>query len=393
MTKIGGYEIHPAADLFPMMGSDELAELARDIAENGQLEPIVIDDQGVVIDGRNRLKACTIAGKKPLTWLWDGSPGGSVLAFIVSKNVKRRHLDPSQRAMVAADLLPMFEGEARARRLAGLEHGRNRPREGKPPAGGHRATAAKDAAKAVHVGERSVERAKAVSERSPELAEKVRAGEVSLKAAERQVRQREQRAAIAQYVPPVGEYSVIVADPPWQYDARAEDDTHRGRVGYPTMSTDEVCAMRVPAARDCILFLWVTNSFLADGSGARVVEAWGFEPKTVWTWRKVSKGGEPRLGAGNWGRGGTEHLIVAVKGKPTGHDFAKVANCFDAELREHSRKPDELYKRIELCCPHPAKLEMFAREPRAGWTTSGAEGELFAAESEKKARAGARVAR
>jgi N6-adenosine-specific RNA methylase IME4 len=108
------------------------------------------------------------------------------------------------------------------------------------------------------------------------------------------------------------------------------------------------------------------------------VRVWGFAPKTVWTWCKIDVEGKPRLGAGNWGRGGTEHVIVAIKGQPKG-DFARVANWFTAPAREHSRKPDEFFTRVEACCAHPAKLELFAREHREGWTTSGAEGGQFAA--------------
>ena len=103
MSSIGPYKVHPAADMFPMMAEDELAELAADIRERGQVEPIVISG-ATLLDGRNRMRACKLAGVVPVTWEWDGT-GGTPVGFIVAKNVKRRHLDPSQRGMLGADLL------------------------------------------------------------------------------------------------------------------------------------------------------------------------------------------------------------------------------------------------------------------------------------------------
>ncbi|MCA9674991.1 MAG: ParB N-terminal domain-containing protein [Myxococcales bacterium] len=383
MSSIGPYKVHPAADMFPMMPEDELAELAADIRERGQVEPIVISG-ATLLDGRNRMRACKLAGVVPVTWEWDGT-GGTPVGFIIAKNVRRRHLDPSQRGMLGADLLPMLEVEARERQLQGGEEGRRRKTSGLPPRGGNRGpTAAAEAAKAVGVGTRTVERAKVVAERSPELAAKVRAGEVSLKAAERQVRQRDQVAAIATYRPPVGRFSLIAADPPWSFYKRPEDTTSRGHVQYPTMTTDEICRLSIPADVDCVLAMWTTQQHLLRGDAQRVVEAWGFELRGYWTWVKQSEDGRLQIGVGDWGRNCAEPLIIATRGRPVFH-AADVPTVFFAPRREHSRKPDEAYTLLERCCPAPARLELFAREARAGWTTSGAEGELFDAPATTRA--------
>jgi ParB-like chromosome segregation protein Spo0J len=58
-------EVHPLAALFPMMSDDELADLAEDIKANGRIHPIVLDADGVLIDGRNRLRACELAAIEP----------------------------------------------------------------------------------------------------------------------------------------------------------------------------------------------------------------------------------------------------------------------------------------------------------------------------------------
>jgi len=93
------YKPHPYAELFPMMGQKELASLAKDIAENGQRDAIVLDEDDLILDGRNRLKACAMAEVEP--WI-ESFRGGNKLAFVISKNMERRHLDDSQRALIAA---------------------------------------------------------------------------------------------------------------------------------------------------------------------------------------------------------------------------------------------------------------------------------------------------
>jgi ParB-like nuclease domain len=96
-------EVHPLADLFPMMHADELAELAEDILINGLLHPIVIDVDGVLIDGRNRLAACERAGVEPV---WQELNGHDAQAFIVSANLARRNLSKGQQAMALAMIYP-----------------------------------------------------------------------------------------------------------------------------------------------------------------------------------------------------------------------------------------------------------------------------------------------
>lgn len=90
-------EAHPIADLFPMLHDDELRELADDIATRGLDHPIVVDDQGRVLDGRNRLAACELAEVEPTYETYRGDdPDGYALA----NNVHRRHLSTGARAVI-----------------------------------------------------------------------------------------------------------------------------------------------------------------------------------------------------------------------------------------------------------------------------------------------------
>ena len=100
---------HPAAAVFPLMAEAELIELAEDIRENGLELPIVLH-QGTILDGRNRYLACQRIKLKPEMVLYEGD---DPVRYVVSLNLKRRHLDESQRSMVGA-------------RLAALPHGGDR---------------------------------------------------------------------------------------------------------------------------------------------------------------------------------------------------------------------------------------------------------------------------
>ena len=91
-------DVHPVADLFPMLSGDELEELAADIKERGLLQPIVLDQQGRILDGRNRLAACKQARVKPQFVTYEGDdPDGYALAV----NIARRHLTTGARAILA----------------------------------------------------------------------------------------------------------------------------------------------------------------------------------------------------------------------------------------------------------------------------------------------------
>jgi N6-adenosine-specific RNA methylase IME4 len=119
-------EAHSATNLFPMMPQAELVELAKDIKERGQMVPIVVY-QGKILDGRNRWAACEIAGVEPRTMEWQGT--GSPTAWVISLNLHRRHLTPSQRAAIAVDALPVLEAEARKRQGEAAERTNSLRRE------------------------------------------------------------------------------------------------------------------------------------------------------------------------------------------------------------------------------------------------------------------------
>lgn len=172
------YEIHPLAHLLPEMREAEFAELREDIAANGLHEAITLYE-GKVLDGRHRYRACSELGVWPTFTSYEGD---APAAYVLSLNVKRRQLSQSQKAMLATDFLPHLKREARARQAHGLT-APGRPLERSSSEDGKRSGSAATIAEQMGVGEAQVVRAARVKREAPELAARVRAGEVTVSSA------------------------------------------------------------------------------------------------------------------------------------------------------------------------------------------------------------------
>lgn len=175
-------------------------------------------------------------------------------------------------------------------------------------------------------------------------------------------------------------YPVILADPPWHfnnYSADAPGIIHERARGankhYPTMTTDQLCALTVPAADSAVLLLWACWPTLPDAM--RLIEAWGFEYKSLaWVWVKFNRNSMGFFtGMGYWTRANSEPCLLATRGNPRKPVDRGVQALIASPIRQHSRKPDEQYDKIERLFPVGPYLEMFARRPRAGWDVWGNE--------------------
>lgn len=378
------------------MSDSEFEGLKEDIRANGLREPIWLHD-GKIIDGRNRHRACVELGIKPEFRYWNGL--GSLVAFVVSLNLHRRHLSESQRAMVGAEIKPMFEEEARAR----MTEGRNQYSPGANLREGSKSS--EKAAEAVNVSPRSVESASRVIEQgAPELVEAVKAGAASVSAAadvatlpkeeqaqivakgeteilkaakEIRARNTEQRRkdrvekireiseASIQPLIGVGQYPVVLADPPWRYDF-SKDDADEIENHYPTMGLADICALPVADActDDCVLFMWATSPKLEEAFA--VIRAWGFTYRTCAIWDKE------RIGPGYYFRQRHELLLIATKGSlPVPPPSARPDSVFCEKRTAHSRKPEISYRLIESMYPDLPRLELFSRSARDGWAAWG----------------------
>jgi hypothetical protein len=153
-------QFHEVANIFPMMTPEEFKGLVDDIRVSGQLDPIWIY-QNKIIDGRNRYNACLELQIEPKTSEWDGN--GDLVSFVVSKNLKRRQLTPSQLAMVAARIKHIFEAGAKERMTSGVNQ--YSPGAKRPEATGK---SIELAAKAVGASETSSKRASRIIKRGNE---------------------------------------------------------------------------------------------------------------------------------------------------------------------------------------------------------------------------------
>ncbi len=164
-------------------------------------------------------------------------------------------------------------------------------------------------------------------------------------------------------------YTVIYADPPWEYDFSPSS----GRAvenHYPTMPIEEIWALDVEAlaTEDAILFLWAPPSFIKKGIAT--LEAWGFELATSAVWIK------DRIGTGIYFRQRHEFLLMGKRGKPiTPAPGTQPDSVIEAPRRKHSEKPVEVYELIEKMYPGLSKIELFSRAPRECWASWGNEAE------------------
>lgn len=166
---------------------------------------------------------------------------------------------------------------------------------------------------------------------------------------------------------PAGTYSLIYADPPWRYE-HSKTDNRKIENQYPTMSLDEIKNLPVSdiEADDCVLFLWATSPKLSEAM--EVIEAWGFTYRTCAVWIK------DKIGMGYYFRQQHELLLVAAKGTPGAPpESSRKSSVMSLPRGRHSSKPNEVREHIELMYPGAAKVELFCRDPRDGWSAWGNE--------------------
>ena len=162
---------HPAAELFPRLSESELVALKNDILAHQQEHPIIVWND-MIVDGRNRFRACEMLGRKPKIKEMQFADEAAVISYIISTNMRRRHLTESQRASIAAE-------------LANLDHGERQDQTCKS------ATLTQaQAAEQMQVSPRLVAEAKKIQREAPDLAAKVKTGELKVTKAASMARER-----------------------------------------------------------------------------------------------------------------------------------------------------------------------------------------------------------
>lgn len=171
---------------------------------------------------------------------------------------------------------------------------------------------------------------------------------------------------------PEGQFSCIVADPPWQLDTGP--DVHGGtgerghdHLAYEQMTVEAISDLAVEqiAAPDAHLYLWTTNRYVETAYS--IARAWGFKPSALLCWCKAPRG----IGLGDTFRQTTEFILFARRGHLTARRIVD-RTWFDWPRGKHSVKPSAFYALVESVTP-PPYLDLFARQARPDWTIWGAE--------------------
>jgi len=324
---------HPLADFFPLMEDAAFEELVTDIKAHGVREPVVLYE-GAILDGRNRYRASIQVGVACPTRTYDGD---DPLEFAISLNLKRRHLNESQRAMVAAKLasmpahrppskeppndksanLPTFpmSQPAAATMLNVSERLLRLAKVVQQGAAPELVAAVEQGRLAVSVAANA---AKLSSQDQQEIARCAKSGDISVvrrTVKQRLWREREAQLGARQCALPQRRYGVILADPEWRFEPYSREtgldrsaDNH-----YPTSPLDVIKARDVPsiAADDCALFLWATVPMLPQA--LEVMAAWGFHYVSSAVWVK------DHIGTGYWFRIRHEILLAGTRGHTSRH--------------------------------------------------------------------------
>lgn len=223
-----------------------------------------------------------------------------------------------------------------------------------------------------------------VKKKAPEdIKEKLRNNELTIHAAYKEIKKEEkkeerlqkieevkQKIEAENIIQPNKKYHVIAIDPPWSYKEKggfsSEDynsESNRGAVDYPVMNVEQIKNIELPAADDCVLFLWTTHAFLRDSF--EIMENWNFDYKATLVWDKV------KMGIGRTIRMQVEFCLIGIKGNPIINGSAE-RDIITESRREHSRKPEAFYEMVERMCIGN-KLDYFSRNNRNNWEHYGAE--------------------
>lgn len=380
------------------INADKAKGLAGSIAQNGLINPITLDDTNSLLAGLHRIEAVKILG-------WETIPA-RIIGGLDALQAELIEIDEN---LIRDELTPLQAGAQLNRRneilkelglRATADMGRPRGDTVSPL----KSTA--DLAAEAGLSERSAQRLMqidrdilpevkemiaeteleegvrellSIARLEPELqmdvAKKIIDGEAKtviearqqIKKDDRQADLEQQKQAIVDIAPPTGLFNVISLDPPWPYGTKYDPAGRRVANPYPEMSLEEIADIELPAAEDCILWLWTTHKFMRHSF--TLLDGWGFRDVAIVTWVK------DRMGIGTWLRSQTEFCIMAVKGKPT-IDLTNQVTVLYGDAREHSRKPDTFYNMVDSLCVG-YKIDYFSREVRLGWVSYGNETDKF----------------
>ena len=363
--------------LIPALTAEEFKQLESNCLEEGIREKIITWN-GFIIDGHNRYE---IAQRWNLDYETEDkrfNNENDVREWMINNQFGRRNLSNYQRSVLALQLEEVFKEKAKENQIRKPESVKQISAEQKP------IETRKELAKVANVSHDTIAKVKVIEAKAPEeIKAKLSTGEVSINQVYQDIKKEEKKeerdkkiedvkAKIESenLVTPNKKYHVIGIDPPWAYEEKGgfssadyDSESNRGAVDYPTMTVEQIKKIELPAAEDCVLFLWTTHAFLKDSFD--LVEEWGFKYKATLVWDKV------KMGLGRTVRMQVEFCLIAVKGNPIINGSSE-RDIITEPRREHSRKPEAFYQMAERMCIGN-KLDYFSRQNRENWDHYGAE--------------------
>jgi len=363
--------------LLPKLSEEDYQRLRADIAERGIMVPVEVDEDGNILDGHHRMAIAQELGIKCPTIVRREMAEHDKRIHAVMLNLARRQLTDGQKVLLGERIEPDIAERALSRMSAG--GGDKKSKQAKSgtenfPYPIEPKETRDEVAEVVGIGTgRTYENHKKVvakaREIAPELIEKVAAGEVDMKDLRKEVRTAERRKKAdqiaSQPVPELStltDFEVLYVDPPWRYEDATPDRAIENH--YPTMSHDELCALELPAAKDSVLFMWVTSPKLVEG--INLMRAWGFEYRTCMVWVK------DKIGMGYYARQRHELILIGKRGSlPVPEPTDRPDSVITAPRGQHSAKPVEVYDMLDRMYPGRTKVELFARSNRDGWAAWG----------------------
>ena len=366
-------------NLIPALTKEEYKQLENNCIAEGIREKILIWN-GFIIDGHNRYEISLKWDLEIQTETKHFQDEEAVKEWMILNQFGRRNLSNYQRSVLALQLEEVFSKKAKE------NLGRNQY-SSLPTLAKTKVDTRQELSKVANVSHGTLDKVKKIqAQASEEVKAKLSTGEVSINSAYQEIKKEEKKKnrlekieEIKQEISkglkaPNGLYDVIAIDPPWEYSERGgsssksfEDNGNRGGVDYPTMTVEELKKIKIPAKKDCVMFLWTTHAFLKDSFD--LLNAWGFNYKATIVWDKV------KMGMGRNIRMQVEFCLLATKGNPILNGSGE-RDIITEPRREHSRKPEAFYTKVNNMTAG-YKLDYFAREKRENWFTYGAEDGKF----------------
>ncbi len=180
---------------------------------------------------------------------------------------------------------------------------------------------------------------------------------------------------------PNKKYNVIYADPPWHYGSKSAVNNTKGSEikplsdHYNTLSLEDLKLLPIDSLteKDVACFMWVTDSHIDEALD--IFKAWGFQYKTIaFNWSKTTSKGNYCKNVAPWTMKSSEICLLGTKGAMSKNKQANnIESLVIAERTKHSKKPDEVRKRIDLLFGNLPKIELFARQKTEGWDVWGNE--------------------